>query len=378
MDIDNFSKLKLLFSTTKDDMRSIFFLLAVSNMINLNCDCLYKLPYMIDMEKNDEWITYCNDINQSNIFVNVSEFIDCLNSWEIELIKKLCRVESYGRDITDHPTKIILDRTKFTEFSHIKYNPNHINSNNKQFEFNEQILNNFLKSIMADIPSLKNISINTISPIKKCFKTNDVNTYFDTIKKCVDGKNIDDCMNFMKSSDYNQKILDEVASMDICDAAIILVKFGFKTNNNISFESYNSWETRIKSIISVNSINLQLKKYIELLLERVNPIMILKKELQKNSSSIKSILNQYISPNSNHYNLVPKYNKVEENYHKARHIITVYSMLMTVFTNRKIFNYDNMYKYRNLYEKLNYKYLLQQTLLLNHVEENLLNQIKIN
>jgi hypothetical protein len=378
MDIDNFSKLKLLFSTEEDDMRSIFFLLAVSNMINLSCDCLYKLPYMIDMEKNDEWITYCNDIIiQDNNLINPNEFLDYLNSWEIELIKKLCRVESYGRDITDHRTKITLDRTKFTDFCHIKYT-NHIQSNNKQFEFNEQILNSFLKSIMTDVPSLKDISINTISPIKKCFKTNDVNTYFDTIKKCVDGKNIDDCMNFMKSSNYNQKILDEVASMDICDAAIILVKFGFKTNNNISFESYHSWETRIKSIISVNSINLQLKKYIELLLERVNPIMILKKELQKNASSINTILNEYILPNSEHYNLVPKYNKVEENYHKAHYIITVYSMLMVVFTNRKIFNYDNMYKYRNLYEKLNYKYLLQQTILLNHVEENLLNRIKFN
>jgi hypothetical protein len=356
MEINNFSKLKGLFSIDKDDMRSVFFLLATS----MDIDNLYSQSYMINMKTNEEWIIYCKDLMKNNNYI---QYINYLNSWEIDLIKRLCRVESYGLEITDwtHATRIYLDVTKFEAFTQINYDPNHIISNNKQFEFNESILNAFLVTIMKNTPALKEITLE-ISPIKKCFKPND-NTYFNTIK-CAAGNSIDSCVAFMNQSNYNQLILDEVASMDMCDAAKILVKFGFK-NNNVSFESYESWETRIKNLIHVTSINPKLKKYIELLLDHVNPIMILKRELQSKLGSSVNIFKEYLD-----LDLIP-YEKLEINFHQAYHIIHYYSLMMKAFSNQKIFNYDNMYKYRNYYEKINYKYLLQQKILLDQIEENI-------
>ena len=60
---------------------------------------------------------------------------------------------------------------------------------------------------------------------------------------------------------------------------------------------------------------------------------------------------------------------MEKKYNHGKHIVSRYNMMLNIFNNNEIFNRNNMLLYSNYYDKIHYKYLLQQKILLNYIEK---------
>ena len=56
-------------------------------------------------------------------------------------------------------------------------------------------------------------------------------------------------------------------------------------------------------------------------------------------------------------------------YNESKYITERYMLMLRIFNNKDLFNRDNMVKYYNYYDKIHYKYLLQQKILLNYIEK---------
>ena len=100
-----------------------------------------------------------------------------------------------------------------------------------------------------------------------------------------------------------------------------------------------------------------------------NPIIILKKELKLNSRySIAAILNEYSAVNNKLILPIYEHNNMEKKYYIAHYIVSIYTLLMDVFNNNKVFNYNNRKKYIDYYDIIHYKFLLIQQNLLDKIQ----------
>ena len=380
MDTKKLDKLKFLFSINENDMRSIFFLIILYNLSNYTYKILYTLPYMnlikIDAGSYNEWSMYCMDLLTLNI--SITEFKNNIpNYTEIDeiIIKTFFKLEYGTIEITNDTTlwtqvtQITRLNNKLIEFTGICLTPNYIQSLNTQFIFNDNIIKQLLLLLINNIPPIKCLEI--INPIKKC-SINSETLYLNHLEECFKGRGIDKCKQFMNEPKFMSIITNEVNNMDICDATETLVKLGFKSNNTnaICFESYNSWEQNMIQILHIKNINPKLKKYIKLLLDKINPIVLLKTQLKVTGSnySILSILNEY----SSKYKLklpINKYNDMEIKYNEAYYILTMYSLLMKIFNNQKHFNNQNREIYNNYYNKIKTNFLFYQMKILDALQQ---------
>jgi hypothetical protein len=374
MDLEYYEKIKYLFSIDIDDMRSILFLLILHsphiNYINIENDefKIYFYDLLYETNKSNEIPLY---YFQRDIGIYTDK--------TISIIQFFFKIEYNSIDITNNinewknATKITRLISQLEEYSKLKLNSSYSPSNATQFKFtNIQFI---LKRILKDIPPIKDLDILLINPIQQCFKGK--KKYLDRLNNGIKCLDISRCKNMMKKKSYLPTITAEINQMDVCDATTQLIKFGFKYNDNSSvcFEMYSSWEHRMLELLQIDSINIKLKQYIELLLEKVNPIMLLKKQLNSTNYrfSIRNILNQYMKGLKKQIS-IEKYSYIESMHYRARFILNTYSILMKVFDNNIIFNPTNLSIYAKYYNKIYRKYILEQYLLLDSIE----NQLKIN
>ena len=391
MEIEKLKKLKYLFSLNENDMRPIFFLIILTNLSDYTNNNhkdggfmnLYKLPYMSLIKSNDaynEWCVYCMDLlTASNI--SIKQFL-AMNQdaslFDEKIIKAFFKLEYGNEDITHNAerwkqaTKITRLNDKIEKLTGISLKPDYKKSSDTQFKFNETILKEILKSTIDMIPKMK--CLQTINLIDKCMIDTNQKQCLDYLEQCFKGRDIASCKKFMNQDNYLSNITNEVKSMDICVAAETLVKLGFKSNKTLAicFESYDLWEERMLQLLQIKTINPKLIVYIRLLLERVNPIMLLKKELELKGGgySIANVLKEYSSKNNKLILPIHKHNNMENKYHTAKHIVSLYSLLMKVFNNNKVFNYDNRKMYIEYYDKIHYKYLSNQKQLLDIIQNS--------
>ena len=280
MEIDKLKKLKYLFSTNENDMRSYFFLIILNCLSEYTKEALYKLPYMILIKSNiksyNEWSMYCMDLY--NIPISIKQFLDMdQGSYERnnKIIQTFFKLEYGNEDITFDVdrwklvTNIIRLNDKMEQFTGIlKSDYNQDNQFNTQFEFNDTILKQILKSLIDNIPTMKTLDVKVINPIEICLIDTGGKQCLDYLEQCFKGRDITRCKKFMNQDNYLSNIKSEVNSMDVCVAADTLVKLGFKSNKTsaICFEPYDSWEKRMIEILQINAINSKLTQYIELLL----------------------------------------------------------------------------------------------------------------
>lgn len=374
MDLEYYEKIKYLFSSESDDMRSIVFLIVLHSISNM--DYITK--------GNEEWVIYCKDLLyemnklKELSITTLSNFIRDINIYSkktILIIQFFFKIEYNSIDITNsiyewiNATKITRLISRFEEFMGVKLNISdsgqidYIPSNRTQFKFNNVIINRLLKSSLKDIPPMKDLDILLVNPVKQCFKGK--KKYLDRLNKGFKCLDISQCKKIMNLKSYLPTITKEINQMDVCDATAQLIKFGFKYNENSSvcFEMYTLWESRMLGLLQIDSINIKLKQYIELLLEKVNPIILLKKQLNSTNYrfSIIKILKQY--------NLsLEKYSYIESMMHRARFILNTYTVLMKVFDNNIIFNPTNLAIYEKYYNKIYRKYIVEQSLVLDSIE----------
>lgn len=387
MDLEYYDKIKYLFSLSKNDMRPIILLIILhssvnqdSNEVNDNTLELYR-----HMVKNDEWKTYCRDllyaaVNYSNT-LSVHNFVNNLPIYTKKtqtIISRFFKIEYNRTDITNNivswknATHITLVPDILEQFFNIQLPVNYVPSTNTQFEFNSMIIKSILRSIVGVIPQMKTIDVDLINPVHKCFSKE--KKYLDYLENCFKGKDVSKCKAFMNQPSYSSTIKEEVNTMDVCVATELLIKFGFKYNkkSSICFEQYTSWEKRMITILQIKSINPNLKKYIELLLERVNSIKLLKKELMVKGSdySIALVLKQYVELYPRLKTRIDRYNEVELQYNKSQYILSNYRILMKLFNNTAI-NSINLSIYEEHYNKMYSKFMSEQALLLDYIEHQL-------
>jgi len=316
----------------------------------------------------------------TNSDISIKQFLDMnqsASSFDEKIIKTFFKLEYGNEDITytdrwKQATKITRLNDKIEKFTGISLKPDYKKSSNTQFTFNESILKEILKSTIDNIPKMK--CLQHINPIDKCLIDTNQKQCLDYLEQCFKGRDISSCKKFMNQDNYLSNITNEVNSMDMCVAAETLVKLGFKSNKTVAicFESYQSWEERMLLLLQIKAINPKLIVYIELLLEKVNPIMLLKKELELKGGgySIANVLNEYSSKNNKLILPIYKHNNMENKYHTANHIVSLYSLLMKVFNNNKVFNYNNRKKYIDYYDKIHYKYLSKQKQLFDIIQNS--------
>ena len=377
MDYKKIENLKFLFSVNENDMRSIFMLIILNNLTDYTYKNLYDSTYMQLIKNNNEWIKYCMDLLLSNI--SITQFKANLPyTADIEKIIQTFFKLEYGTEIIINidqwkkVTRITRVNNKIIELTGICLTPNYIQSSNTQFTFNDKIIKSLLSTLIKNIPPIKCVEI--INPIVKCV-INSEKLYLNYLEECFKGRGIDKCKRMMNEPNYLLIITKEVNEMDMCIAAETLVKFGFKSNKtkSICFESYKLWEKRMIQLLQVKQINPKLEQYLKLLLEKVNPIILLRKQLEymnpmRKIYSIVPILNEYLHKYKLNYPIT-KYTDMETEYNSAYYIVSMYSLLIKVFNNEKHFNSNNRQSYSNYYDKIHAKLLLTQGKILDVLEQ---------
>jgi len=388
MDNDIANKYKYLFDIKEDDNRSLFFLIIMGDLLKKNLDLtmenMYSLSYMKNMRNNDEWIKFCMDLAFEDKILD-SVLIDIKL---FPIILKFFTVMKNDIDVTNNTkewqniSKIIRRKNKIMEFTGIKPKPKYIQSNETKFNFNKIILQKLLKEMLIDIPEMDQIEMIIMNPIQKCYENGIVPpdqlnqdicenlSCLEYIENCSSTKNLNKCKKFISNDINLNKIIKEVQDMDVCKATGILIKFGFKYNNMkvACFESYLDWEKRTLDTLKIKGINKGLIKYIELLIEKVNPISELKRKINQSGGGIANILSHYSDKQPVIKNIIDKHILIEKKYNQSKYIMGRYNTMMKIFNNNEIFNRNNKYLYSNYYDKINYKYLLQQKILLNYIE----------
>ena len=377
MDYKKIENLKFLFSVNENDMRSIFMLIILNNLTDYTYKNLYDSAYMQLIKNNNEWIKYCMDLLLSNI--SITQFKANLPyTADIEKIIQTFFKLEYGSELIINVdqwkkvTRITRVNNKIIELTGICLTPNYIQSSNTQFTFNDKIIKSLLSTLIKNIPPIK--CVETINPIVKCV-INSEKLYLNYLEECFKGRGIDKCKRMMNEPNYLLIITKEVNEMDMCIAAETLVKFGFKSNKtkSICFESYKLWEKRMIQLLQVKQINPKLEQYLKLLLEKVNPIILLRKQLEymnpmRKIYSIVPILNEYLHKYKLNYPIT-KYTNMETEYNSAYYIVSMYSLLIKVFNNEKHFNSNNRQSYSNYYDKIHAKLLLTQGKILDVLEQ---------
>ena len=383
MDNDIANKYKYLFGINTNDNRSLFFLIIISDLLKkkleLNSKNMYNLPYMKEIKKYDEWIEYCRDLAIMDKMIEVKQIDKKL----YDIIKTFFTVMKDDMDITNNMniwntmTQLIRKKDKIIQFTGIVVPPNYIQSNKTKFNFNKMILTKLLKEMLVDIPEMEQIEMVIVNPIQKCYEDGIVPTVcediscLEYIESCSSTKNLKKCKKFLSNDTNGDKLVKEVMEMDICKATDILIKFGLKYNNNTikCFETYKEWEERTKSTLKIKEINNGLKKYIELLIEKVNPISELRRKIIMSGGGIGSVMSSYVLKNPDLKDVIEKHISMEKKYNHGKHIVSRYNTMLNIFNNNEIFNRNNMLLYSNYYDKIHYKYLLQQKILLNYIEK---------
>jgi hypothetical protein len=323
---------------------------------------------MKEMKQNNEWIQYCMDLAFEDKIMEITNI-------ESNMIQTI--IQTFFTEVRDN--KFIRSKDKIIEFTDITIPPYYVQSHESKFNFNKTILKKILKEMLENIPEMNQIEMIIINPIQKCYENGIVPTDIDIcenqscleyIENCSSTKNLNKCKRFL-SNDMNwNKLVKEVQDMDVCKATDILIKFGFKYNNKSlkCFEPYTEWNNRTMKTLQIKEINNGLKKYIELLIEKANPISELKRKINMNGGGIGSVLSSYSLKNPELKETIDNHNMIEEKYHNAKYIVGRYNMMMDLFNDNEIFNRNNKYMYHDYYEKIHYKYLLEQKILLNSIE----------
>jgi len=391
MDIEKIETLKYLFSTKENDMRSILFVIILDDMINkkleLTTDNLYNLPYMINLKKNEEWITYCMDLASVT-------FIDKYNiqySKYSKFIQPFFIIEENSIDLTNDIKKwssnsmMTRMKDKITGFTGIvplgSSDKSYNISNNTYFSFNTLICNIILKTLIKNQPPLmEQHDMVLLDTVEQCFVQNKTHKKcIDYLEYCFKGKDVTEFKKYMNQDTFSDNIIKEVKDMDVCEAVRILDSLNFKYDhvNKKHFESYESWIQRTVVLLKIKDINPGLKKYIKLLLEKVNIITKLKKQLNKYSERKIKGISKIMTHCSTLMNdvlcdeMILSHNNLENKYYIADNIITIYDLLSKVCNNKIVFNNDNKHIYTKYYDKIKHKYLKDQKTLLNYIEKNI-------
>ena len=359
----NFNKYIYLFLVNKKDKRSDFFLLIIFDLIcrnkELNSYNLYNSPFTNNMKENPLWITYCMDLACEDII------LDKIDSIDINII-----VDTFFTE-DEKNNKITRRREKIIKFTNITPTIDYKKSTLDSFNFSDETLKDILRKMLQSIPNFNQISIDIINPVKKCLEKTKM-TYLEHIDKCISGKDINKCIEFMKNEKYMENITDEVIKMDTCIAVDTLIKFGFKVQDK-HMETYDMWEKRILIKLNIKQLNPQLKQYILLLIQKVNPILELKLLLSSNkcnNMSIANILYYYKKIYPQYSSIIDEYIILEKKFLISQYIVDNYSNLLKIFnTNRDVFNFDNNNKYNNLYHIIKDNFNIKQLFLLETLEK---------
>jgi hypothetical protein len=374
------------FEINQNDTRSDFFLLVLNDIIsrnlvinNFNFFNSFLIKHIRD---NNELKTYLLDLSTLDSIIDLTKCnIKNLSSNYITIIRTFFLVQENGLDITNdisrwkNATKLVRKKDKIIANLGIIPIESYTISDINEFKFNISILNNILRSMINDIPARKQLDYTIDDVIYKCIQLNKDKLYANYLDKCIEGTDIKSCINFMSSKTFEDNIVGEVKTMDICDAVVILIKFGFlynTVNNKATLETINTWENRIKSKLQIKEINKNLIKYLKLLHQRINPVNELRDKINNTNLGISSIMSKYSHKNPNYSNLINKYIILEKEHNIAQYINHIYYNLMNIFNNKyykNIFNRNNMYKYNNYYSKINSKYLISQSNLLDIIEK---------
>ena len=400
----NFKKIKYLFSINNNDMRSDFFLFIIFDILNRNniltynilnnniltSNILYNSPFTYNMIHNIEWINYCMDLAYEDIEFKWPE----VNTSNINIIKTIIKTffividndnniihidnnnNNNNNNISklSNTSRLIRSKDKIIKFTTIIPSYEYLKSSQNSFTFNTVIFKDMLKKMLENIPAVDMISENTlINPVKQCLKKKKME-YFEYITKCMNGSDINNCIKFMQNKNYYDKIKKEVANMDKCICVDILIKFGFKYQDS-NLELYETWEKRIIYNLQINKINMMLKQYILLLIQRLNPILELKQILDKNKNiGIENVLIKYkkLYPNMINTSIIDNYIILERKYFISLYILDCYYNLLKIFNNRIVFNYNNMQTYINYHDLIFNIYSDKQSFILKKIENILI------
>ena len=385
----NFKKIKYLFSINNNDMRSDFFLFIIFDILNRNniltSNILYNSPFTYNIINNIEWINYCMDLAYEDVEfkwpeVNISNinFIKTIIKTFFIVIdndNNIIQVDDYDdTSIMSNTSRLIRSKDKIIKITTIIPSYNYLKSSQNSFTFNTVFFKDMLKKMLENIPPVNMISENTlINPVKQCLEKKKME-YFEYITKCMNGSDINNCIKFMQNKNYYDKIKKEVANMDKCICVDILIKFGFKYQDS-NLELYETWEKRIIYKLEINNINMMLKQYILLLIQRLNPILELKQILDKNKNiGIENVLIKYkkLYPNIINTSIIDDYIILERKYFISLYILDCYYNLLQIFNNRIVFNYNNMQTYNNYHDLIFNIYSDKQLFILEKIENILL------
>ena len=384
----NFKKIKYLFSINNNDMRSDFFLFIIFDILNRNniltSNILYNSPFTYNIIHNIEWINYCMDLAYEDLEFKWPE----VNISNINIIKTIIKTffividndnniihidnYNYNNNISklSNTSKLIRSKDKIIKFTTIIPSYNYLKSSQNSFTFNTMIFKDMLKKMLENIPPINMINENTlINPVKQCLEKKKME-YFEYITKCMNGSDINNCIKFMQNKNYYDKIKKEVENMDKCTCVDILIKFGFKYQDS-KLELYETWEKRIIYNLQINNINMMLKQYILLLIQRLNPILELKQILDKNKNiGIENVLLKYkkLYPDMINTSIINEYIIVERKYFISLYILDCYYNLLKIFNNRIVFNYNNMQTYINYHDLIFNIYSDKQSVILKKIE----------
>ena len=385
----NFKKIKYLFSINNNDMRSDFFLFIIFDILNRNniltSNILYNSPFTYNIINNIEWINYCMDLAYEDVEFKWPE----VNISNINFIKTIIKTffividndnniiqvdDYYYISKLSNTSRLIRSKDKIIKFTTIIPSYNYLKSSQNSFTFNTVIFKDMLKKMLENIPPVNMINENTlINPVKQCLEKKKME-YFEYITKCMNGSDINNCIKFMQNKNYYDKIKKEVAHMDKCTCVDILIKFGFKYQDS-KLELYETWEKRIIYNLQINNINMMLKQYILLLIQRLNPILELKQILDKNKNiGIENVLLKYkkLYPDMINTTIINEYIIVERKYFISLYILDCYYNLLQIFNNRIVFNYNNMQTYNNYHDLIFNIYSDKQLFILEKIENILL------
>jgi len=358
----NFNKYRYLFSVNNNDKRSDFFIFIIFDLLyrnkELNSISLYQSPFAYNIRNNIEWITYCMDLAHKDTIIdfNPSDFI-----YFEQIIKTFF--------IVINTTTLLRKKDKIINFTTIIPPIMYNKSNNNHFNFSEKYFKDIMREMLENIPPFEQIDI-VINPVEKCLEKKQLKC-LDHLEKCINGIDINDCIKYMQTENYSEEIKKEVTNMEICIAVDTLVKFGFLQNDRM--ETYDVWEKRILTKLKIKKINLQLKEYILLLLQRINPILEIKNLLKNKNTGISNILIKYKKIYPNYASLIDSYILLENKYFISSYILDCYYNLLKIYrnsSNKKFFNYDNMIQYNDYHNIIENKYKKEQSKILTILEKN--------